>query len=35
MGKVKRLETLEEKIEYMDKIGVKYWLPNRASYPDN
>lgn len=35
MGKVKRLETLEEKIEYMDEIGVKYWLPNRASYPDN
>ena len=34
MNKIHSLETLEEKIRYMDSIGADYWIPSKITYPE-
>jgi len=33
MRNVKRLKTLKEKVEYMNKMGIDYWIPGNITYP--
>jgi len=34
INKIRSLETLGEKIRYMDSIGADYWIPSKMTYPE-
>lgn len=34
MKKIRNLKTMEDKIKYMESIGVNYWIPDQTTYSD-